>query len=152
MTLHKQNASPWGDILFLAAGELLVSLVTVAVFCLVGRYDWRVLTGALAGSAVMVANFAILSVSVARAVDRVMAGREASLSEEEAEAFAAAHAAEIQKSVKGSYLIRQLLMIAVIATLLFLKLGNVIATLIPLLAFRPILTVREALRAKKAKT
>jgi hypothetical protein len=147
--LQKQKATPFGDVLFLAAGELAVSAVTVLVFYLIGRADFRVILGCLAGSAVTVLNFLILSVSVSRAIDRVMAGQKEALSEEAAAAFAAEHSAEIQKAVKASYLVRQILMIAVLVIGCVLKIFNVIAAVIPLLVFRPLLTLREVFRQKK---
>ncbi len=150
--MQNKNASPYGDILFLAVGELVASLVITAVYYLLGYFEWRVITGCLIGSAITVLNFLVLSVSINRAIDRVMAGQNDSLSEEEAEVFAAAHSAEVQKSVRASYLIRQIVMIAVLVVTFVLKLGSVLATLIPLLLFRPMLTVREMVRQKKAKT
>ncbi len=152
MALQNKSASPVGDILFLAVGELAASVCIVAVFLLLGRFDWRVLTGCFVGGALTVLNFAVLSVSVNRAVDRVMAGQKEALSEEEAAAFGEMHSAEIQKSVRASYLVRQIVLVAVLVTVFVLDVCNVIAALIPLLLFRPILTVREIFRAKKAKT
>ncbi len=137
--------------MFLAAGELIVSLIIVGVYILIGDFDWRVLSGALIGSAVTVLNFAILSFSVNRAVDRIMAERgNKEMTDEEAEAFAMTHSAEIQKSVKSSYLLRQILMLGILVAAVLLKVANVLAAVIPLLLFRPILMAREAFRKKKA--
>ncbi len=139
-----------GDILFLSLGEGLVSLAIIAGFLLFGAFDWRVVTGALLGSAVTVLNFALLSVSVNRAVDRVMKERgDREMTEEESEAFAAEHAAEVQKSVKTSYLLRQGILLGVLVLALILKIANVLAAVIPLLFFRPLLMVREQFRKKK---
>lgn len=139
-----------GDILFLVAGELIVSLIIVGVYIALDAFDWRVITGALLGSAVTVLNFVILSFSVNRAIDRVMAERgNREMSEEEADTFAAAHSAEIQKSVKSSYLLRQILMLGVLVAAILLDIANVLAAVIPLVFFRPILMAREAFRKKK---
>ena len=139
------------DILFLAAGELLASLIVVGVFIALDKFDWRVITGALIGSVAMVLNFAILSFSVNRAVDRVMKERGTKdMTEEEAEAFAAQHSAEIQNSVRSSYLLRQILILGILVAAVFLNFANVVAAVIPLVLFRPILMAREAFRKKKA--
>lgn len=142
---------PLGDIVFLAAGELLASLIIVGVYLIIGAFEWRVLTGAAIGSAVTVLNFAILSFSVNRAVDRVMEMRgNKEMTEEEADAFALQHSAEIQKAVKFSYLLRQILMLGALVAAVLLKVALILPAVIPLLLFRPILMVREAFRKKKA--
>ncbi len=141
---------PLGDIVFLAAGEALASLIIIGVYLLLGEFDWRVATGAVIGSAVTVLNFAILSFSVNRAVDRVMEMRgNKEMTEEEANAFALQHSAEIQKSVKSSYLLRQILMLGVLVAAVLLKVASILPAVIPLLLFRPILMAREAFRKKK---
>lgn len=148
--MQKKNM-PLGDIVFLAAGELLASLIIVGVYLIIGAFEWRVLTGAAIGSAVTVLNFAILSFSVNRAVDRVMEMRgNKEMTEEEADAFALQHSAEIQKAVKSSYLLRQILMLGALVAAVLLKVALILPAVIPLLLFRPILMVREAFRKKKA--
>jgi predicted membrane-bound spermidine synthase len=72
------------------------------------------------------------------------------MTEEEAEAFAAEHAAEIQNSVRGSYLLRQILILGILIAAVFLNFANVVAAVVPLVLFRPILMAREAFRKKKA--
>ncbi len=147
----QNKQSSMGDILFLLLGEAIVSLATVGVFLLMNEYDWRVLTGVLVGSLVTVLNFALLTFSVNRALDRIMAERgNGEMTEEEAAAFSAAHTAEVQKSVKASYLVRQLILFGILVIVLIFKAANVLAAVIPLLLFRPILMVRELLRKKKA--
>ena len=152
IALQNRNTSAAGDVLFLAGGELVVSVGIVAVFFLLGKFDWRVLTGCLVGSLLTVLNFLILSVSINRAVDRVMAGQNGALSEEDAAKFGEMHSAQIQKTVKASFLFRQIMLVAVLVAVFLLDVCNVIASLVPLLFFRPILTVREIFRKKNAKT
>ncbi|MBO5047987.1 MAG: hypothetical protein J6D19_06235 [Clostridia bacterium] len=141
---------PMSDIIFLAAGEGIASLIIVGVYLLLGEFDFRVATGAVLGSAVTVLNFAILSFSVNRAVDRVMEMRgNKEMTEEEASAFALQHSAEIQKSVKSSYFLRQIIMLGVLVAAVLLKIASILPAVIPLLLFRPILMAREAFRKKK---
>lgn len=141
---------PMDDIIFLAAGEAIASLIIVGVYLLLGEFDFRVATGAVLGSAVTVLNFAILSFSVNRAVDRVMEMRgNREMTEEEANAFALQHSAEIQSSVRSSYLLRQIIMLGVLVAAVLLKIASILPAVIPLLLFRPILMAREAFRKKK---
>ncbi len=151
MTLNQDSVSK-GDVLFLAVGELLVSLLTVGGFFLFDAWDFRVLVGVLVGALVSVLNFLMLSFTVSRAVKRVMAERgDREMTDEEAAVFAAAHTGEIQKSVRSSYIIRQTLLLLILVIPLIFKVANVLAAAIPLLLFRPILMVREAFRNKKTK-
>ncbi len=147
--MQKKNAS-LGEIFFLTAGEMIVSLVVIGVFYLIGKFEWRIVTGVLIGSFVTVLNFTLLSCSLSCAWKRVMAERGTKeMSEEEAEEFAKKHTAEIQASVKSSYLLRQILSLGILVAALVLNIANVIAAVIPLLCFRPILMVREAFRKKQ---
>ncbi len=145
----KKKNSPLSDTLFLALGELVVSLAIVGVYLILNKFSYRVVTGALLGSAVTIFNYFFLSVSVNRAVDKVMALKgDSELSEEEAQAFAAKHQATVQHSVRFSYIMRQVLMLAVLVAAFLLDWFDVIATLIPLLMFRPLLMVGELLQKR----
>ena len=134
----------------LLLGELAVSALTAAVFSLLGYFSYKVITGVLLGSAVAVLNLLILTVSVNRAVDRFMALRgDKEMSDEEAEQFAAKHAAEISNVQRASFLIRSFSMMGALVLAFITKQFDVIATVIPLLAFQPILIATELLKRKK---
>ena len=72
------------------------------------------------------------------------------MTEEEAEAFAAENQAAVQRAAQGSYLVRQILMLGVLVCAFLLD-GwfDVIATVIPLIMFRPLLTVCGLMKSKK---
>ena len=72
--MQKQKL-PVREILVLVLGELLVSLITVGVYVALNKFSYAVPAGCLLGSAVSVFNFVFLSVSVNRAIDRVMEAR-----------------------------------------------------------------------------
>ena len=59
-----------------AVGVLLMSAVMVAVFALMGKYDWTVLLGALWGSLFAVLNFFLMGLGVQAAADLAAAGTE----------------------------------------------------------------------------
>ena len=148
--MQKKNM-PTSEILLLAVGELIVSLIVTGVYLLLDRFSYAVISGCLLGSAVTVFNFVFLSVSVNRAIDKALAGRkEGEMTEEEAQAFAAENQAAVQRAAQGSYLLRQILMLGVLVCAFLLD-GwfDVIATLVPLLLFRPLLTVCGLIKSKK---
>ena len=148
--MQKKNM-PTSEILFLVVGELIVSLIVSGVYLLLQRFSYAVISGCLLGSAVTVFNFVFLSISVNRAVDKALAGRkEGEMTEEEAEAFAAENQAAVQRAAQGSYLVRQILMLGVLVCAFLLD-GwfDVIATVIPLVMFRPLLMVCGLMKSKK---
>lgn len=140
-------------VLAVLAGELLVSLLTVAVFALIGKFDYTVITGAALGSAVATANFAILSFSINRAVDKYLALRgDREMDDEQAEAFANRHAMEVQNVATRSFMIRTFSMLAtLVAAFLLTSWFSPIATAVPLLMFRPVLYVIELITKKRDK-
>ncbi len=141
-----------GDVLFLILGELLVSLLTLGGFFLFEHLDHTAIIGVLVGSFVSVMNFALLAFAVNRALARAMSERKkGEMTDEEIEAFVAAHGAEVQKQVKATYFFRQTALLLFLLVFLILKLANVIAVAIPLLMFRPILMVRELILKKQNK-
>ncbi|MBE6665476.1 MAG: hypothetical protein E7603_04520 [Ruminococcaceae bacterium] len=140
--MQKKNL-PVSEILFLIFGELVVSLIVVGVYLILQKFSYAVVTGCLLGSAVTVLNFVILSVSVNRAIDKAMAERpEGEMTEEEAAEFAAKNQAAVQRAAQGSYILRQILMLAILVSAFLLgDFVDVIATLVPLLMFRPLLSL-----------
>lgn len=133
-------------------GDVIVSALIVAVYLLIGEYDYTVITGAALGSLVTVVNLFILSISINRAIDKYMKLRgNSEMDEETAAAFAAENAKSVQLAASGTYLIRTLLMAAaLVSAFVFSNHFDVIATVIPLITYRPILYVFELIRNKIA--
>ena len=105
----------------------------VGIFAALGYFQWNVLWGALAGSAVMIANYFFMAVSVSLAADRAERG-------------------DVEQAKKMVQLSSTFRLVAM-GLLLFLgiKLGaNVIALLLPLVFARPILMLAEFFRKKDA--
>ena len=147
----KNKNSCFKDISDLIIGELAVSALTTAVFALLGVFTYKVISGVLLGSAVAIVNFLILTLSVNRAVDRFMELRgDREMSDEEADAFAAKHMGEIQNAQKLSYVIRNFTMLGALVLAFLSKQFDVIATVIPLLAFQPILIISQQIGGRKA--
>ena len=77
-------------------------------------------------------------------------GEEADYGTEDAAArFAAENRMKVQATVKISYVIRTLMMVAALVLAFITKQFDVLATLIPLLTFRPIITLAEMMNQKK---
>lgn len=148
--MQKNNKLPWFEIGLIAAGELLVSLLIVAVFLIIRKFAWSVVFGATLGSAVVLLNFIWLSVSVNRAVDKALENRpEGELDDEAVEKFTLENTAAVQNAAKLSYIIRTLSTLATLVLAFLLgDVFNVIATVIPLVMLQPILTVGEFIKRR----
>ena len=115
----------------IAVGELICSGIMVGVFAALGYFRWNVLWGALAGSAVMIANYFFMAVTVSLAADRAEWGE----------------VEPAKKMVQTSSVFRLLALGLVL--FLGIKLGaNVIALVLPLAFARPILMLAEFFRKK----
>jgi hypothetical protein len=135
-------------------GEAAVAVLTVAGAFLVSLFSeyvfgFSAVTGALLGALIVVLNFAFLSLSVNRAVDEYLAVRGSrEMTEEEAERFTAENSMVIQNKIKTSYIIRTTTMLAALVIAFLTGWFNHLCTVIPFLAFKPILSIGEMLRKK----
>ena len=146
----KNKNSATATLTALVFGELIVSASTVGVSVLIEKYSYKVVTGVIFGFLVAVFNFIFLTISVNRAVNKFVELRgNAEMSEEEAEKFAAEHIGGIQTAQKLSYLVRTATMIGALVLAFITGYFNVLATVIPLLAFQPILLVSQLILQKK---
>jgi len=143
----------------LIIGEAIVSLLTVGIFALLSlifeaefwKADLGVILGVILGSAVTVFNYAFLILSVNSAINKFLLLRgNREMSDEEAEKFATENSMGIQNAIKTSFIIRTLTMLTVLILAFVLgDLFNPLATVIPLLAYRPVLYVAELIKAKR---
>lgn len=149
----KKNSIPIFELLALLIGEAAVSLITVLVFTVIGKFSFAVIFGLILGTAVSIINFIILSVLASRAVDRVMARRpKGEMDEEEAAEFAAKNQGELQASMKLSFIIRNIFLLGTLVLAFLLKtVFDVIATVVPLLMLRPLLMLAELIKRRRDK-
>ena len=145
---------PIYEIASLVIGELFVSALTVGIFLLTGYFELSVIFGVLLGAGVVILNFIALSIITNHTLDTIMAERGSEeMDEEAAAAFAAKHRMKLQNTVRLSFILR---MAALFGTLILAFLlqdaFNVIATVVPLLSFRPIITVSQIIRKKRRMT
>ena len=143
---------PYYEIFTLLLGEILVSLITAAVYLIIGNFDYKVITGVSLGTLVTVLNFLFLSIVTTRAVNNFLSLRaEREMTEEETSAFVAEHQAKIQNSIKLSYIIRTLTMLAALVVAFLTKQFAIVATLVPLVTQRPITMLAALIKRKVVK-
>ncbi len=158
--MEKKNsgiAEAVGEALIILVGEVVVALITAGIFFLLDifgvgvKFDYTVVLGLLLGTVVTVANFLILALTVNNAVNKALANRpEGEMTDDEVAAFAEANRASVQMAAAGTYILRTLLMLgALVGAFLIGNVFNVIATLVPLVMYRPIIFVSEFVRKKK---
>ena len=115
-----------------ALGELIGVAAMVGIFGLLGKLDTGVLLGGIVGGAVAVGNFLAMAIGVNIAADKaenqnVKGG---------------------QAAIKGSYLLRMVVMFVVLFAFAKSGLCNVIALVVPLVFVRFTLTFAEFFRRK----
>lgn len=134
---------PYYEMISLAIGEIIVSAIVVIIFLCIQKFTFAVLYGALLGAGLTLLNFYALSISTTNALNRAIdeIGGEA-MEEEAAKEFAAKHQAKIQTIMTVSYIARMVSLVgALVVAFIFMGIFNPIATVVPLLMFRPILTI-----------
>ena len=67
--MKTQNKNSYIDTIYLAIGEVAVSLLVVLVYIALGEFNWTVVSGVILGSAVTILNFLILSHAVNKALN-----------------------------------------------------------------------------------
>ena len=115
-----------------ALGEAVGVALVVGVFALLGGYDSSVLLGGLIGGVVAVANFFFMALSVNIAANKA---------EEE-------NVKGGQATVRSSYFLRMIVMLAVLFAFAKSGLCNVIALVAPLVFVRPTLTIADFFERK----
>ena len=152
--MTNKNKTVLKEVTSLAIGEVIVSALVILGFFLLSLFteitlDYKVFLGVLLGSIVTVLNYLFLSISVNRAIDKFLALRGSrEMGEEEAAEFANKHALGIQNTIKTSFIIRTVSMLAALIVAFITDVFNPLATLIPLLMFRPIITILENFRRR----
>jgi hypothetical protein len=145
------------DVALLLIGEVIVSLLVIGLHLLFDLlfeaefwdFSYRVITGAALGSVVTVANYAILTATVNKAISnflRLRGTRE--MSEEEVIQFTNENSMQIQNAIKLSFIIRTVSILATLVVAFLLDWFAPLATVIPLIMFRPIITAAEFLKRK----
>lgn len=148
----KNKLSAYADTLWMLLGEILISAIVALVYLAIGKFDYTVITGGLLGSFVITLNFFILSYGINKAVNKYIEARgNDEMDEEQAEKFASEHKMDVQNAMMKSYIFRILMMLGSLVLALITGWFDVIATAVPLLAYRPVMYVIEFIKAKLGK-
>ena len=169
------NKIPAKETIALAIGEIAVSILVCIGFIIAKKFDYTVILGCLIGSTVTVVNFLVLAISINRTLDKILDGKLPEISDEQkteepieshdvqdenpsevekddaAARFAKENNAKLQNAIKLSYITRNIIMTVVLIVALITGWFNVFATVIPLLMFKPILTVYAMMERRKNK-
>ncbi len=154
--MNKRN-SALGETTLFASCELIVAGLTVLGFFVlslfgVTEFDYKVILGAALGCALIILNYALLCAAVNRAVNNFVELRgDREMSDEESEQFAKEHAASIQKTMQSSMMLRTFSLIGALVIAFLTGVCNPLATAIPMLAFRPLISLIELVRRKYDK-
>ena len=115
-----------------ALGEVIGTAAMIGVFALLGKYDTTVLLGGAVGAVVATGNFLAMAIGVNAAADKAekqnVKGGEA--------------------TVRGSFLLRMVVMFLLLFAFAKSKLCNPIALVVPLVFVRFTLTIAEFFRRK----
>ena len=150
--MKTQNKNSYIDTIYLAIGEVAVSLLVVLVYIALGEFNWTVVSGVILGSAVTILNFLILSHAVNKALNKFIDLRgDKEMDEDEAKAFAKANSLKVQNAVTKSYVLRTGLMMGALVLAFITKLFNPIATLIPLAMYKPLLYATQFVKQKRGE-
>ena len=148
------------DIALLFVGEIIVSLIVIGLYYLfdilfeasIWDFSYRVITGAALGSVVTVINYAVLTLTVNKAIKNFLTLRGTrEMDEEEIIKFTSENSMQIQNAIKLSFIIRTVSILATLVIAFLLDWFAPLATVIPLIAFRPIITVIEYVKRKIVK-
>lgn len=165
--MEERRAESRRQLIFLGVGLLITCALIVLVYILidvfsgtpltlgadVGKFSYKIITGALLGSLVMLGNHLALTVSVDRAVDNFLTLRgQQVMTDEEAEEFAEKHGRMIQNKVRLSYIIRLVCMVGALVLAILTKQFDLIATVIPLFMLRPLLFIDELIQKRRKKS
>ena len=152
-----ENKTSTKEILSLTFLEIAVAALTVIIYAVldilgVASFSWQVISGALLGVAVIVLNYLFLTLSLNRAIENYLSLRgDKEMDEGEAAKFAAENSMPIQNAIKTSFIIRTVTMLAALLIAFITGWFNPIATVVPLLAFRPLLHIMEIIKGKVKK-
>ena len=153
----KKTKLPITELVTLLVGEAVVMALTLLGYFVYDLFPscevnyLHVLLGLLLGIAVTSLNYTFMIISVDRAVAKFMELRGTrEMTEEEADKFTAENQMIVQNAIKASFILRTVTMLAALVVAFLVNIFAPIATIIPLLAYRPIITLAEEVKRKLA--
>ena len=114
----------------IAIGEVICLALMLAVYALLGRFSREVLLGGLIGALLAVLNFFFMAMCASMAADKAVNQ----------------YVKGGQKQIKLSYFIRMIAIFVILFACVKSGLCNALASVLPLLFVRPVITVAEFFR------
>lgn len=140
------------DVAYIAICEAVAAILIIAVYAIIGRFSLKVAAGALLGAGVATVNFLILTVSVDRTIKKFLDIRgDKPMTDEEVETFTKANSLKVQNAMTKSYILRTVIMIGTLVVAFITKLFDPLATLIPLLLYKPLIYLIEVIKKKRGE-
>ena len=146
------------DVLPLCIGEVAVVILVIIGAVIIHICGLRDLgnkfigigLGAILGAILTVVNYLVLIISIDRVINNYLTLRgEKEMSDEEAEEFTNANSAAVRKAIANSSTLRTISLVGILLLALLTGIFDPIAAAIPLLAYRPLLTIVELIKARK---
>ena len=116
----------------IAVGEMLLVGVMIAVFAILGKFNWTVLVGGIVGGGLTILNFYIMALNAVSASDKA-----------------------VKNDVTGgktlmhfSYIARYAVIFIVLCVLAITKIGHPVACALPLVFIQPVIFARNFLKKK----
>ena len=148
----KKTKLPYYEIFTLIIGELIGALLLSAIYLVIDKFDYKVIAGAALGSAITVLNFLFLSITTTMAINEFLSLRgEKEMTDEESAAFLQEHQMKIQSKITISFIVRTVTMLIALVLAFLVKHFDVIATVVPILLYRPITTIAALIKRKVIK-
>ena len=152
-----QSKHSYKGVLYLFIGELIASaLVVLGYICYFNATDtpfkWTVVSGALFGALVTTLNFLLLSFQINRVIDEYISLLDnKEMSDEDASEFAQKYSLKAKNSIAKSNIQRTALIIVPLVLAFISGLFDPIATLIPLLLYKPLIYIVELINQKRGE-
>jgi hypothetical protein len=151
MKMEKQKL-PLREPFAILIGEIVTSSIICGIYLLIDKYTYKVLLGVLLGSAVTLLNFLVLSIMANTVINRFLEARgNEELTDEEAMELTLKFQGKIQAQMKLSFLVRIAVLVAALVAAFISGVFDPLATVIPILMMRPIITVSELIKRKAQK-
>lgn len=132
----------------IALGVAVLSLLMIAVFLILRKFDFSVLLGAVIGSLAAIGNFFLMALSVQKAADSMpplppeeAEGEDSGEDKEEKEKPLSEEAKNAKKRMQLSYTLRMLMLAAIAIVSVSLPFVNSWAALIPMLFPRIVISL-----------
>lgn len=115
-------------------GEIICVAIMLAIYALLGYFDRRVMLGGIVGGVLAVLNFFFMAISASQAMDKA----------------AQQDVKSGKKQIKLSYTMRMAAIFAVLFAFVKSGLCDALASVLPLVFVRPVITVSEFFRKRGA--